>query len=78
MIVYFDYGLHDRLDSDECIRAIAESAGIEIDDVLAAKIGQPFHEVIVACTLDTETGTITIDGALARSNGDQSTPNVPT
>jgi len=76
MIVYFDYGLHDRLDSDECIRAIAESAGIEIDDVLAAKIGQPF-EVILACTLDTEAGAITIDGAMARSNGDQSTPNIP-
>jgi hypothetical protein len=66
MRLYFNYAVHDRLASDERVFAIAESAGIEIDAELAAKIGDPFNEVILTCTLNTETGAVTVNGATAR------------
>jgi hypothetical protein len=62
MLVHFDYALHDRTDAEDRILAIAESAGIEIDDELAAKIGRPFYEVTLFCVLDTETGAVIITG----------------
>lgn len=68
MIAYFDYTLHDRLEHSQRILEIAESAGVEIDAELAAKIGRPFYEVVLACTLDTETGTVAVLGAAARSD----------
>lgn len=61
MIVRFEYWLHDTYQSDERIAAIARSAGITIDDDLADKIGRPFHEVFLSCTLDVETGAVTVE-----------------
>jgi len=68
MIAYFDYALHDRLGQQDLIAAISESAGVEIDAELAVKIGRPFYEVVLACTLDTETGAIAILSAVARDD----------
>lgn len=67
MIVYFDYFLHDSHTAAERILEISESAGIEIDDELAAKIGRPFQQVALACSLNTEDGTVTIHGAVAEA-----------
>jgi hypothetical protein len=61
--VPFTYYLHDLSTTDERMAEIAESAGIQIDDTLAQKIGRPFYEVAVDCTLDTDTGAVTINGA---------------
>jgi hypothetical protein len=63
--VRFDYYLHDRCEHTERIEQIAESAGITIDDALAEKIGGPFYEVQLQCTLNTKTGAVTIHGASA-------------
>jgi ribosome biogenesis SPOUT family RNA methylase Rps3 len=65
MIVNFDYTLHDDADSIERLTQISESAEIEIDDELADKIGRPFHEVTLRCSLDTETGKVMIHGTSA-------------
>lgn len=65
MIVYFDYVLHDSHTAPERIAAISEGAGIEIDDELAAKIGRPFQRVALACSLDTKTGSVTIQHIVA-------------
>jgi hypothetical protein len=63
MIVPFDYYLHDDAESDERREQIADSAGIDIDDALMEKMGRPFYEVLLSCTLDTETGAVEITGA---------------
>lgn len=68
MIAYFDYAVRDRPDHAERIYQISESAGIEISEELAKKIGQPFYEVMLACSLDTETGAVTVHGATAHSS----------
>jgi hypothetical protein len=61
--VQFDYYMHDSYEHTERIEQIAESAGISIDDDLADKIGKPFYEIALSCTLDTETGEVEITGA---------------
>jgi hypothetical protein len=61
MIITFTHGLHDE-DSDalrENIYATA-SADFEVSDDLMDKIGRPFFEVTLTCTLDTETGKVTL------------------
>jgi hypothetical protein len=61
--VPFEYILHDTLDSEERTAQIAASAGVEIDEELAEKIGRPFYEIRVHCTLDTRTGYVSIHNA---------------
>lgn len=39
---------------------IAEQTGVDIKGELADKIGRPFYEVHLKCTLDTETGEVKI------------------
>jgi hypothetical protein len=65
--VRFVYYLHDTASTDgrsAQIMANAETP-VTIDDALEQKIGRPFHEVQLQCTLDTETGAVTIHGASA-------------
>jgi hypothetical protein len=64
-VVRFDYVMHDEYDTVERCLIVGESAGIDIDPDgdLADKIGRPFNEVILHCTLDTDTGAVTILGA---------------
>lgn len=38
------------------------STGVEIDDELLEKIGRPFYEVKLRCTLDTKSGAVTVLG----------------
>jgi hypothetical protein len=59
MIVTFTHGLHDE-DSDALRENIAASAGFEVSDDLMDKIGRPFYEVTLTCTLDTDTGKMTV------------------
>jgi hypothetical protein len=61
MIITFTHGLHDE-DSDALRENIAASTRFEfeVSDDLAAKIGNPFYEVTLTCTLDTETGKVEI------------------
>lgn len=63
MIVPFKYYLHDDATTDERAQIIGETAGIDIDEELAEKIGRPFYEIEFSCTLDTETGEVVILGA---------------
>ncbi len=63
--VEFTYRLHDDLDRDDRLDEIAASAGIPIDDELGDKIGRPFYEVVLRCTLDVETGKIEVLGVTA-------------
>lgn len=59
----FKYYLHDSYNSFESLDWIARQTGLEIDDELADKIGRPFYEVGLNCTLDDETGRVTIVSA---------------
>lgn len=64
-IVNFSYVLHDGNDSIDRLDEISGQTGIEIDPdgELAQRIGRPFYEVTLHCTLDTETGAVQILGA---------------
>ena len=64
MIVTFDYYLHDDNDTEGRCETIMQTASqpIQIDDELAEKIGRPFYEVALSCTLDTDTGKVVITG----------------
>jgi hypothetical protein len=62
MIAFFDYALHDH--SYETLRETLEAAGVEVTDELMDKIGQPFYEILLECSVDTETGTVTIHHVL--------------
>lgn len=66
-VVPFKYYLHDNYSHHERIKWISEQTGLDIDpeDALAENIGRPFYEVALDCTLDTETGKVTILGASA-------------
>lgn len=63
MIIHFDYPMHDEYGSAERIATIEADAGITIDAELADKIGRPFYEVFLHCSLDTDTGVVEILGA---------------
>jgi hypothetical protein len=59
MIVTFEYALHDH--SAKTLReSIEATADINVTDELMDKIGQPFYEVTIQCTLDTSSGEVTI------------------
>lgn len=58
MIITFSHGLHDE-DFDALAENIAIS-GIDVSPDLMDKIGRPFYEVTLTCTLDTETGKVTV------------------
>lgn len=59
MIVTFEYALHDH--EYEALReAIEAGADITVTDELMDKIGRPFYEVTIQCTLDTTSGEVTI------------------
>jgi hypothetical protein len=64
MIVTFDYYLHDDSDTESRCETIMQTASqpVQIDDELAEKIGRPFYEVVLSCTLDTDTGKVVITG----------------
>lgn len=63
IIVEFTYHLHDEADAFDRRDEIAASAGVEIDDALMDRIGRPFYEVCLHCTLDTESGAVVIRSA---------------
>jgi hypothetical protein len=59
MIVTFEYALHDH-EHGTLREAIEAGADITVTDELMDKIGQPFYEVTIQCTLDTVSGEVTI------------------
>jgi hypothetical protein len=61
MIVTFEHALHDQ-DSETLRSSIETGADIEVSDELMGKIGRPFYEVTLQCTLDTTSGEVTILG----------------
>lgn len=61
-IVPFKYYLNDNASATERAEAISEQAHIDISEDLMDKIGRPFYEVTLNCTLDTETGEVKILG----------------
>jgi len=60
----FKYYLHDDYSGGERAEHISSQTGVEIevDSELYQKIGRPFYEVTLNCTLDDETGEVTILG----------------
>lgn len=61
-VVPFTYYLHDE-SFHERLDTFEEETGvhIEMDDELYQKMGRPFYEVKLNCTLDTETGDVTME-----------------
>lgn len=62
----FSYYLHDTYTSDERADYIAAQLAyrdIELSDEVKEKIGRPFYEIMLNCTLDTETGSVKIVSA---------------
>lgn len=64
-VVPFVYYLNDTDDQEGRCEAIMTGASepLVIVDALAEKIGNPFYEVQLQCTLDTMTGEVRILGA---------------
>jgi hypothetical protein len=60
MIIQFAYRLNDRLTGDELREELERVTGESIDTALMEKIGTPFHEVELQCTLDLDTGQVEI------------------
>ena len=61
----FTYYMHDGYSSSERAEHIAGQIGITDEDAidaLAEKIGRPFYEIALDCTIDTETGEVKILG----------------
>ena len=58
MLVEFDYYLNDHYDTMERNDYISEQTGIPITGDLAIKFGNPFYEIHLRCSLDTETGEV--------------------
>jgi hypothetical protein len=67
VIVNFTYYLHDSQETEGRVEQIESTAtpGITIGDELVEKIGRPFYEVELGCTLDTDTGAVQIISARA-------------
>lgn len=61
MIVTFTHALHDH-DTETLRETIEHEAGITVSDDLMGKIGKPFYEVTLVCTLDTRSGEVAIVG----------------
>lgn len=61
-VVNFKYYLHDNSSSSERAEWIESQTGVEMTDELIDKIGRPFYEVRLDCTLDTETGEVKVTG----------------
>lgn len=60
MIIEFTHYVHDSLNSHELREAIETSSGHVISDELMERIGRPFYEVLLSCSLDTVTGAVSI------------------
>lgn len=62
MKVQFKYYLHDDYTSSERAEAILDQIDLDMSrEEFSQLIGRPFYEVTFTCTLDTDTGTITVD-----------------
>ena len=62
-VVPFKYYMHDDYDSSERADYIGKQIGWEgTDEELSELIGRPFYEIRLDCTLDTESGAVTIVG----------------
>ena len=61
-IVNFKYYMHDDYSSMERMDWIIEQTGLDLTEDekedLNEKIGRPFYEICLDCTLDTETGEV--------------------
>lgn len=58
MIITFTHGLHGE--GYDTLRENLAAADFEVSDELLERIGNPFFEVTVTCTLDTETAKVTV------------------
>jgi hypothetical protein len=58
----FKHYLHDE-DFDIQLESVMQQSGYAhlYSEDLRQKVGRPFYEVELRCTLDTDTGTITVD-----------------
>lgn len=63
-IVPFTYYLHDEDTAYERADDIGSQIGIDLDEAMIEKMGNPFYEVGLNCTLDTETGEVKIVGVI--------------
>lgn len=61
-VVPFKYYLHDDASARERAQWISQQTGVEIDENLMEKIGRPFYEIGLDCTLDTQTGEVRVLG----------------
>lgn len=61
-IVEFEYYLHGGKPYEER-EEWSRKLGFTVSDELLEKMGQPFYEVTLSCTLDTQTGQVVILGA---------------
>lgn len=62
MKAQFKYYLHDDYTGSERAEAILKQIDLAMSrEEFSQLIGRPFYEVTLTCTLDTETGTITVD-----------------
>lgn len=62
MKVQFTYYLHDDYTGSERAEAILNQIDLDMSrEEFSELVGNPFYEVTFICTLDTDTGTITVD-----------------
>lgn len=64
-IATFTAYLHDDLERDERIESIngeLSARGLTLSATAVERLGRPFYEVALNCTVDTETGAVTILG----------------
>jgi hypothetical protein len=60
MIVEFKYYIHDNYSSYELKEYLQDELDMEISEELVRKMDKPFYEVTLHCSLDTETGQVTL------------------
>lgn len=61
--VPFTHYLHDSEDEWNLRKALSEALGREVDDEFMDRVGRPFYEVQLTCTVDDETGEVRIVSA---------------
>ncbi len=76
MIVHFEYGLRDS-STETLIETIRQSTGVELSDELIEKIGKPFCEIVLSCSLDTDTGKIWVHGTWCHGDAEAANERTP-
>lgn len=61
--VPFTHYLHDDKEQWNLRQTISDALGREVDDEFMDRVGRPFYEVALDCTVDDETGEVRIVSA---------------